>query len=190
VNYPISLKYIMKINIILSVVVLLMCSCERNSFYSRESIETISKEVNTKRFSSYKSMYVYFPVDSNKIGNTPLFKMNFMYDESYHNSYKSLSSFLYDAFNQKIKIKNSGKHRIECIFILNKELFSMCRSKGMPFVLEKYFSKKGDSYCMTNINAKEYDCSYVETILYYLFLNNYRVWYGEISGYYYVRKNK
>ena len=179
----------MKTKIILATVLLLMCSCERNS-YSKESIETITNDISTKRFSSYKSMYVYFPVDSNKIGYTPLFKLNFIYDESYHNSYRNLSSFLYDAFNQKIKIKNGGKHRIECIFILNKELFSMCSSKGVPFVLEKYFSKRGNSYYMTNINAKEYDCSHVETILYYLFLNNYRVSYGEVIGYYYVRKNK
>jgi hypothetical protein len=171
----------MKAKIILGITFLLISSCDRSGFYSKEKIDTIAKNI-----SHYKTMYVYFPVDNKQIGCTPLYKLNFLYDELYCKSYKNLSLFLYDSFNQKVKIRDSSKHRIEYIFSLNKEVFNECKNKKPLFILNKYFSQKGDLHCMDKVNTE----NYINTILYYLFLNNYKVTYGELIGFYYVKPIK
>ena len=93
----------------------------------------------------------------------------------------SFKAFLTEALNQKINV--SYKNKTAC-FDLDIQILLFYKNNTFDIFLKKYTE---DNDNRLNLKIKRMN-SQLDTISYYLFLNNYLVLYDDYIGEYYVEK--
>lgn len=156
-------------------------SCQnRNKInINKSTIEKLSMGPDTLP-SPYGNHPIFVVTENKKIAEFNNGNLRLIYRMYYTNKYKTLKSFVEDAVYQKIIIPKSRfvTPYIET-FYLNKEIIKKYEDNSLDNFIVMFCRQYEDQLCLDRkkINAKEYS-----SVLYFLFINNYRIEFDDIVG--------
>jgi hypothetical protein len=164
---------------ILLIALLIICfSCEKKpNEFNKKLIEKISKE-NSALPSRYNSIILFIKSKENKVAKTNVQELKGLHKFEYNKM--KFSDFLSDALNQKISIDCQGVN----FFGLNKEVVHLYKNNDFNTFLSFYSEKVIGSNRLIFKNKVEEN--QINTVFYFLFLNNYLVSFDDISGMYFI----
>lgn len=154
-------------------ITLIIIGCKDNeAFIDKTTIKQLSKG-NFQIPSQYGFLLLFIKLDD-CIGYTNVNVLRSIYSQIYQNSYDKFEIFLEDALNQKIIFRHADLNTF------NVSAFALNDTIKMKYELRNIneFSK---SYCVsknknTLVVKKQYQTgNQLPTILYYFFLNNYKI---------------
>lgn len=174
---------------------LILLSCNNSNHDIDKSPEYIDK-IFLKKLSHYSpsipSYYtfncLFITFDNNGKGIVNVDILYEIYKKKYFKTYQSFEVFLSDALNQKIKFINWDFSKLEVIyFSLHNDITKNYDSVFFPDFIEKFCDKKQNGFTV----KKEYsNKENLYSILYYCFINNYKVTFDDYIGRYYLIKQE
>lgn len=156
-------------------------SCNKRNGYEfdKKLVEKIALE-KTDLPSKFSSIPFFGKCSDNKVAEIYIQDLRALYRDKWQNL--KYQEFLEQALNQKINIEYQGK--IEC-FDLDKNVAEAYENDGFDNFLNSYTENKSSGRLVLKSMIKE---NQINTVLYYLFLNNYLALYDDNIGKYYINK--
>ena len=162
--------------------VLLNSACHDTSsnFFDAKLLDRIIKEKPESPI--LKNSKLFGKCGQSGIVSFPTKELRFIYKDKYKNL--DYFEFVKLALNQKIDL--DYPRGVPCIY-LDSEVEGFYKKNIFEAFMTRYCKKINDEKYRLNIDLEERQ---LNTVLYFLFLNNYLNFYDDMSGFTYVRNSK
>ncbi len=177
-----------KIGYLLFCLALIILSCNsKGPNISGKTIKSISK-ISPGLPSMYSQLFMFVSLGNDEIGCTDLNILNEVYSKYYLNRYKDFEMFLSDVLNQKRNLSHQelGNRNVS-YFTLNKAISEKYRDHSVVGLINEYCIKKSET--AWSIKTAYKGKSYLYSVLYFLFINNYSIVINDHIGEYSIVKN-
>lgn len=176
----------MKKLIYITFISLLVIACnDKKTNIDNSTIKQLSK--GDFKIPSRYGYLLLFINSGDSIGCTNINVLHGIYIQNYSSSYNDFEAFLSDALNQKITFRHDTlKNSSVNVFAVNTATKSKYEKDGISGFLKLYCVEKGKNKFIVK---KQYQATdQLFTILYYFFLNNYKVTKDDYIGEFIVSK--
>ncbi len=168
------------------ILLLLICSLSCNSSvqnvpFSKSLIKSIAEEQSNLP-SRFSNLLFFCKCLDNEILSLSVYGLKEVYLNEF--GYTSYYDFLTNLLNQKIAIKCRDQSQR---FKMNENVRKRYKDVNLNEFLDFYCTKEGNNlFGLKNSTTNEQQ----NTVLYFLFINNYLISFDDYSGIYVVRKNQ
>jgi hypothetical protein len=165
----------------LGLVLFFLVNCSANKEKMQEIISMDKMEIIVKKLSLIPpdpiefTIRIYILDDCSQLHETDFSYLNTLYDLKFKVLYKSLSSFLYEVVNQRLKLKSEYFTSNSPPCELDTSIMKVYIRNRLEGVIEKYctYDEKKNIYLLDNVNTLN-QCA-INTISYYFFINRYYI---------------
>ncbi|THF52833.1 hypothetical protein E6C50_01075 [Flavobacterium supellecticarium] len=169
---------------------LLLLSCQKQpTIYFKENIIKELAQGDFTLPSPYHNIPLFIVIENGEYCNSNITILYHIYQEYYKSKYKSFELFLDTVLNQKMALSKKDFYRMDVqYFQLDSEISKQYHKYSFKDFMDQYCQKEdNNNYSLKSEFYDKFSNDELNTLSYYLFINNYQTGLDDYIGKYYFR---
>lgn len=167
----------------------LFLSCQKNAIILKEDIIKELAQGDFTLPSPYNSIPLFIVLENGQYCSTNITSLHHIYQKYYKSEYKSYELFLDPVLNQKKALSKKDFYRMDVqYFQLDSEISKQYHKHSFKDFMDQYCQKEdNNNYSLKSEFYDKFSNNELNTLSYYLFINNYQTGLDDYIGKYYFR---